>query len=235
MKILFILFTLLAGIMAKAQSNADQNPVYKDEIVITDLNGDTKNDTIRLYLKPAADDPGQYTKITISLDGRRITYKAKDSWDRIDKAFKTSNKNSVASDYVFIHKEKEQSYIILFGFPYGAGREEISIIKVSGRKIEMLFDNALGEPISIADLDGDGNAEFIIQYPPEIYKDAQKGQIGTYSPYLAYSLTPIFDIKKALSEEYNRKHYVWAGMERDPDIQVFYPNDGSKPKLNKSK
>ena len=213
------------------RQNATYNPIAT---IITDLNNDNRNDTISAYGRPAENDPGKFTKLTLSIDGRRITYTAKGTWDIVYSSFSEVNKNDVDSPYVFIHKEGECSYILLFGYEYAGGPEEFSILKINGRQQEMLFDNKLGYPKLLADLDNDGHAELVAQAVPVILKADAKGMAGTYSPFIVYNLSPAFDIDKTLTEKYNRDHYVWAGLRSNEDIKVFSPNNGSKPKLIKT-
>ncbi len=99
--------------------------------------------------------------------------------------------------------------------------------------MEIVFHNAIEEPLKMADINNDGHAELITQVVPEYFKVSGGGLIGTYSPHFVYSLSPYFDINKTLTEKYNKEHYIWEGMKYNDQIKVYYPNDGSKPKLLK--
>jgi hypothetical protein len=226
---------LLVSVCCHAQDIQRQNATYSPvATIITDLNADNRNDTISAYGRPVGNDHGKFTKLTVSIDGRRITYTAKGAWDTVYTSFSKVNKNDVDSPYVFVHKESECSYVLLFGYEYAGGPEEFSILKIKGRQQEMLFDNKLGYPKLLTDLDNDGRAELVAQTVPVILKADAKGMTETYSPFIVYNLSPAFDIDKTLTEKYNLGHYVWAGIKPNNTIEVFYPNDGSKPKLIKT-
>jgi uncharacterized DUF497 family protein len=227
---------LVAFTFAEAQEKDIQNDMYSPlETIITDLNKDSKPDTLSIYLPPVEGDPGQFRKLNISLGSYgRNTFTAKDVWDDVDTCFLKENANAVKSKRVFIRKEKDQTLILLFGFAYSSGREEISIISIRNNKMEFLFDNQLEEPIQFIDLDNDNNAELICQNPPEIYTTdtKTKADIGTYSPFLAYKLDKALYLDKKLTEQYNKQHYVWAGYKYNENTKVRYPKDG-KPEIIK--
>lgn len=234
MKKLFLLLYVIVCLHATAQEkqNANYAPL---NTIITDLNNDGKKDTLSLYMPPAEGKPGTFGRINISLGSKgRNTFMAHDIWDKVDKEFAKHNTNAVTSDLVFIHKEPKQSYILLFGFAYGSGREEISIIRIKDNKIEMLFDNPLEEPVSFTDLDNDGEAELLAQAPPEMYEEDKKskGFIGAYSPFIVFKLGPAMYTDKKLTEQYNKQHYVWAGYKYNENIKVRYPEKG-KPEIIK--
>lgn len=226
---------LLAAICF-AQDRQRQNATYSPaETIITDLNADKVNDTIVLYETPEGGDrdPGKFKKMNVSINGRRMTFHAKDAWHDIDGPFSKASHNTVDSGLAFIYKEENQSYIFLFGFPYPAGREEVFILRVKERNMEIVFHNSLADPQLIADLDNDGQAELITHAEPE-YRADERGSISPYSPYTVYSLYPSFDIDKSLTEKYNKEHYVWAGADYNKSIEVLHPKDGSKPRIIKS-
>lgn len=225
---------LIFSLCCRAQNSNRQNAVFSPiETIITDLNADTINDTIALYQTPVEGDPGIFTKMNVSVNGRRMTFHAKDAWDAVDDSFAKANNNAVQSKNAFVYKENEQSFIVLFGYPYPSSREEILILRVNSRNMDIVFHNAIEEPLKIADINNDGHAELITQAVPEYYKATENGFIGTYSPYIVYTLSPGFAIDKTLTEKYNREHYIWEGMKYNDQIKVYYPNDGSKPKLLK--
>lgn len=225
---------LLPFVSAQAQDAAEQNDNYKTiETIITDLNNDGKTDTISAYMPPVDGDPGTFRKINISLGSKgRNTFIAKDVWDKIDSAFAKNNTNAVQSNLIFVHKEPKQTFILLFGFAYGSGRDEISLIRIKDNKIEMLVDNKFEEPIKFTDLDNDGEAELICQTPPEMYESDAKGDIGTYSPFLVYKCDNVLYLEKKLTEAYNKQHYVWTGYKYNEHIKVLYPKKG-RPEIIK--
>jgi len=235
MKALYLLAGVLFAIWSQAQSNSRQNTTYTPiESIITDLNSDSVNDTIILYQTPVEGDPGLFTKMNVSANGRRMTFHAKDAWDIVSSDLAKAGKNAIGSKLAYVHKESGQSYIFLFGYPYAAGREEVFILRVKGRNMEIVFHNELAELRSITDLDNDGHAELIVRTDPEIYDATTKGEIGAYSPYIVFDLSS-FTIDKTLTEKYNREKYIWEGTEYNGDIKVLYPKDGGKPKLLKTK
>lgn len=232
MKKLFLSLLLLSAFYVSAQQNGMHSPI---ETIITDLNSDGKTDTISISLPPVEGDPGTFRRITISLGTKgRNTFTAKDTWAKADPQFLRNNTNAIKSDLVFVHKEAKQTFVLLFGFAYGSGREEIAILSIKENKIEQLIDNQLEEPIRFIDLDNDGKAELVCQNPPEIYQTDSKAKtgIGTYSPFLVYKCDNVLYLDKKLTEEYNRQHYVWAGYKYNENIKVSYPKIG-RPQIIK--
>ncbi|MCW4469068.1 hypothetical protein OGH69_08845 [Flavobacterium sp. MFBS3-15] len=222
-----LLFSVGSNAQTKQRQNATYTPV---ETIITDLNADTVNDTIILYQTPVEGDPGLFTKMNVSVNGRRMTFFAKNAWDEIGFYLAETGQNAVLSKNAYVHKEGIQSYIFLFGFPYGSGREEVFILKVKGRNMDIIFHNKLEELQRVSDLDNDGHAEMIVRRSPQFLTVEE--DIGTYSPFIIYSLEN-FSVNKSLTEKYNKEHYIWEGIEYNDQIEVYYPNDGSKPKLLK--
>ena len=231
---LFLLLFVIVCIHATAQDK--QNTAYTPlSTIITDLNNDDESDTLSVYMPPVEGDPGIFGRITISLGSKgRNTFMAHDIWDKVDNEFAKHNTNTVTSDLVFIHMEQKQTYILLFGFAYGSGREEISIIRIKDNKMEILFNNPLEEPKQFTDLDNDGETELVAQAPPEMYEEDKKskGFIGAYSPFIVFKLSPAMYTDKKLTEQYNKKHYVWAGYKYNENVKVRYPEKG-RPEIIK--
>ncbi len=232
-KFLYIALLLFFTAFCRGQDAGRRNATYTPlETIITDLNADKVNDTILLYQIPLDGDPGLFTKMNVSVNGRRKTFYAKNAWDEVSRKFAEAGKNAVVSKLAWIYKEDERSYIFLFGFPYGKGREEVLILRVEGRNMDLVFHNKLDEPRYVSDLDNDGRAELIVRRSPQFVTAAE--DIGTYSPFTIYSLET-FSVNKALTEKYNKEHYIWAGPEYNDQIEVVYPKDGSKPGIIKNK
>ncbi|MHA3789875.1 hypothetical protein ACX0HA_16830 [Flavobacterium hauense] len=232
MKKIVLSLLLLVALDAAAQQNNNYSPI---ETILTDLNNDGKTDSISVYLPPIEGDPGTFRKINISLGSKgRNTFTAEDVWDKIDNAFAEKNSNTVRSNLAFVYKEPQQSFILLFGFAYGSGRSEISLIRIKDNKIEMLLDNTLEEPVRFTDLNNDGAAELVCRHPPEIYTTDEKTQTqtGSYSPFLVYILSRDMYLDPKLTEQYNKSNYVWAGYKYDENIKVRYPKKG-KPEIIK--
>lgn len=227
---------LLPFFSAEAQDISQQNINHTPiKTLVADLNNDGKTDTISVYMPPVEGDPGTFGKINISLGSKgRNTFTAEDIWDKIDNAFAKENTNAVHSNLVFVHKEPKQAFILLFGFAYGSGRDEISLIRIKDNTIEMLIDNKLEEPVKFTDMDNDGITELVCQNPPEIFQTDSKAKatLGTYSPFLVYKCDNVMSLDKKLTEAYNKEHYVWAGYQYNENIMVRYPKTG-KPEIIK--
>lgn len=171
---------------------------------------------LNLEAPPAEGDPGKYTVLKIS-SNITTTYNAKDAWDILPTDFLKHNKNEIISRYIFAHNEKDFSIMLLFGFLYGTGYDEITIISIYDKKTALLYDGPLEAPLKFEDVNEDGHTELICRNEPEMIST----NTGAYSPYIVYSYTQSsFSINKALSEAYNKKHYVWAGLKYREDIKV---------------
>ncbi|SEN56378.1 hypothetical protein SAMN04488505_11183 [Chitinophaga rupis] len=202
------------------------------ERVIYDLNNDNRPDTITLTTPPAEGDPGLFQTITISFNGmHQQSFKAKDVWDLVDSSFLAVTKNEVPSKQVFIHKEPGQTLIFLFGYIYGAGRGEFSIIRIRDNKAKLVFDDHLDNPLQLTDFDNDGKAELLGRNEGEMYMDIDSinARIGVYFPFYIYSFKDSCIIDETMTQQYNEDNYVWAGLKYREDIKVAYPNDGSRP------
>lgn len=202
------------------------------EPVIYDLNNDGRLDTITLTTPPVEGDPGLFQTITISFNGmHRQSFKASDVWDFVDSSFLADTKNEVPSKKVFIHKEPGQTLVLLFGYLYGAGRGEFSVIRIRDNKAEMVFDDHLDNPLRLTDFDNDGNVELLGRNDGEMYAaiDSINAQIGVYFPFYIYSFKDSCIIDEAMTQKYNEDNYVWAGLKYSEKIKVAYPNNGTRP------
>jgi len=150
-----------------------------------------------------------------------------------------STKNVISTDKFFLARGKLHSALLLFGNIDGAGnRDDFSIINIENNKAKLVLDQNerhlyIENPISLGDLDGDGRLEFVYR---QIFEyngrpDTLGGKIGTYSPYFVYTVDSNCVLNKPLTVHYNQQHYVFAGFKYDEKIEVFYPNDKSKPRL----
>lgn len=201
------------------------------ERIVFDLNFDDILDTITLS-NPPDGDPGIFQTITLSITGvEKQTFEASDVWDEIDEWFLKKNENLVKSNKIFVDTCYNYTYILLFGFPYGSGRDEFSIIKIKDNVANMIFDNQLDYPIQFSDINHDGNIDLIGRNSYEIYipVDSLNADIGVYSPYLIYSDDNGFKINEQVSKDYNIENYVWAGIKYREDIKILYPRDNGKP------
>lgn len=216
-----------------ADSIRGKSGIESIETVIYDLNFDGRNDTIFITSPPSSNDPGEFNRTIISLSGiGRQEFTGKDVWDYIDSTFLSNNHNAVQSKRVFVYKEKNSTLLLLFGYPFGTGRE-FTILRVEGNKIQTIFDEDLDEIIKISDKDNEGHAVLIGRQEYEIYTpvDSLDADIGTYSPFLIYKLGRTVQINEALSKKYNENNYVWAGLKYNEKIKVLYPRKDGKPRL----
>lgn len=174
---------------------------------------------IQFSAPPAAGDPGSFTQISLHTE-TPATFQANDAWDIIPAAFLRANQNQCNSKYVFTKKENGYTLLLLWGYSYPSGRDEVTILSLTPKTAALLHSKNLEEPIKFEDLDGDGSTELICRNEPEMIS----ANTGAYSPYIVYSYTQsYFGINKALSEAYNKKHYVWAGLKYREDITIKEP------------
>lgn len=175
---------------------------------------------VKLSIPPIEGDAGSFTRIDVYTK-TPATFKANDAWDIIPTDFLRNNKNLASSKYIFAKAEKEYSLILLWGYAYPSGRDEVTIVSLTQTGAKLLHSGNIEEPVKFEDLDGDGLAELICRNEPEMIS----ANTGVYSPYIVYSYTrSSFGINKALSEAYNKKHYIWAGLKYREDINVKEPD-----------
>ncbi len=184
---------------APAIQNAD--PI---ELIIIDLNGDKTADTILLKDKP--NDPGLFTKIEIIISNHdRYMFNASDAWDEADKIFLKKYKNLTASKNVFITKDNDKTFILLFGFVYGSGRDEFSIIKVENNSAQLILDEDLEDIIKFEDLNDDRQMDLVCVN--EVNRiDSINQQLKMEDPYYVFSIDTVFSFNLPLSIEYNNLH-----------------------------
>ncbi|MFP9115549.1 hypothetical protein ACLI1A_16540 [Flavobacterium sp. RHBU_3] len=211
MKRNFYILTLLTVLLCNAQNK------QKTETIVLP----TGKNKLTLYEVLTREDPGRYTKLDIT-GSCNTSYIPIDIWDNIPADFLKENKNAVASQSVFVRTEKNHTILLLFGFFYGTGYDEITLISIEGSKTHLLHDNELETPIAFKDLDNDNKAELICHNEPEMISE----HVSAYSPYIVYSITAnSFTKNLQLTEQYNKIHYVWAGAIYREDIKVALPND----------
>lgn len=207
------------------------------EVVTIDLNNDGKVDTITMNVAPDGD-PGTFKKITIALnEGYRQTYHLNDAWDSIDASFLEDNINAVSSPLVYVYKDSTQFAILLFGFPFGAGREDFNIIYGQGDHFKMIFDDAYDNPIKLHRL-ADGQLEFIGQrsayelYGHHVTKNGDSAWIGAYGPFTVFTLnkdTAVLNLDA--TRDYNTEHYLWLGPDYSEKVKILYFRDHRKPEV----
>ena len=209
---------------------------------ITDLNNDKLPDTI--ILSSGTGDTATFDTVSIVLAGLgKKTFHTTEHWESIDPKFLDSGRNALPTKRFFLARTTKQSVLLFFGYLDGAGyREEFSILNIENNAMKLVLNQNerhidIEIPIELKDVDGDGRLDFIYreygQY--DRAEDSLGGKIGSYAPYYIYTVDDDCLLNKALTEQYNREHYVFAGFKYDESIDVFYPNDGSKPRLLKKK
>lgn len=210
-------------LVSYAALKADSNKVI--EKIGFDLNHDGKADNIELANPPIEGNPGLFSKITINILGSKsVEFYAKDVWDVIDKPFTKSN--LVKSDKVYIKADGKQVYLVLFGFLYGSGRDEFTVIRVKDNAAKIIFNQEMNEPIGFQYFGNPKTLKFVGRvYNSEIinYTDDDSFQIASYCPYYVYNLTDSMSVNTLLSKQYNLKNYVWAGINYNDKLDVLEP------------
>lgn len=205
------------------------------EEVTTDLNNDGKIDTLILSSPPADGDPGIFQKIEISLnEGDRESFETKDVWDVVDESFLKENQNSVKSPHIFVYKDNYHFAILLFGYIYGSGRSDFSIIYGQRAHFKMIFKGAIQVPMKLQDMNQDGKLEFLgrkseYEITGGPIDSLGPGRVGTYDPFSVFAIkkdTIVLD--EVATREYNEQHYIWLGKEMSETLRVYYFSDEHK-------
>ena len=246
MKKLFVLFFLALALQALAQK-AKEVPYRTIRTLTADLNNDGKIDTIKLI--SSLKDWNSFNRIFVSLSGYgKKVFNAKDYWTVVDSDFLVSHKNAIHTKLLFLKKTDRHAVILLFGEFDAAGyRGEFSIINIENNSVKMPFDELNDEkggldieaPIELTDLEHDGRLCFVYttlhEYTTQVTLGKKTGLLGSYTPFLVYPVDDTCKMNKPLSKEYMEKHYAFAGYEYSEKIEVFYPDDHSKPSIWKKK
>ncbi len=208
------------------------------ETIKVDLNDDGKTDTITLTLPSDYGDPGAFNKVYVSLAGsskKAFSSKA-DAWDKIHPDFAGKNVNEVKSDKVFVYKKPDITFILLFGYVFGSGSNEFTVMQVKNGVSSLIFDDAMDYPEGFTDTNHDGTLQFLGRpsLPEQSgHIDSLDADILTYDPYKVYDIYNGFKIDKDLTKKYNEENYVWAGLKSDEKIKVLVPRKDGKPKIIK--
>ena len=231
MRILFLLILSFIRINTFGQ----KRPFKPIKSIIADINDDGKTDTI--ILSSSLEGPATYNRISISLAGfPKKAFRAKDEWTEVDNEFIKGNKNSVASKWLFLKKTDKHIVILLFGVQDGAGyRREFSILNIENGNIKMVLDDTgkldIETPLALTDINDDHRLEFIYKLTFQCDQILPKGKVCAYSPYFVYTIADTCKLNKPLMKAYNQKHYVFAGYGYSEKIEIFYPDDGSRPSI----
>ena len=219
-------------------NHSTQKALCRAFVFVSDLNNDHIPDTITLTSSTSDTVTFDAISISIARFGKQ-TFHASHSWTTVDDWFLDSNKNVIPTNKFFLARGKIQSVLLLFGELDGAGsRDDFSIVNIENNTAKMALNQNerhlyIEAPMSLGDLDGDGTLEFVYRQIFEYngQPDTLNGKIGTYSPYFVYTVDSGCVLNKPLTVRYNQEHYIFAGFKYDEGIEVFYPNDKSKPRL----
>lgn len=208
------------------------------EVIKVDLNDDGKTDTITLTLPNNYGDPGSFNKAYISLAGSvKKTLNSKgDAWDKVDDYFAGKNTNAVKSNRVFVYKKPGVAFVLLFGYVFGSGGNEFTVIQIKNNLPNMVFDGAMDYPEGFADVNHDDKIEFLGKESSSEelgHVDSLNADILTYDPYKVYNIDNEFEVDNALTQKYNEENYVWAGLHPKESIKVLVPKNGDKPTILK--
>ncbi len=201
------------------QTPEELEPSNMVEVIVHDLNKDGEDDRIELTNPPEQGDPGQFSTITIQLNGKEdpleLTYE--DMWDGVDPKILETWPNHISSNRIFFQRYSNENYLILYGFQYGCCVRQLTVIKVFGDFCAVVFN----EPFELehfTDLDGDdimeivGRNAFIAPYEVEM-KEATITATD-YVPYRVYTLTDMGgELDEVLTEKYNTENYLFAGFD----------------------
>ena len=234
MKKIMTAFLLIACSATYGQQQTFR-PVYT---YTADLNNDGLPDTITL--SSSLSNPGLFNKISITLShfGQQSFMAAK-GWANVDWTFLSKSPNQLRTNKLFLAKGPHQSVILLFGqLDGGDFRGDFSIINIEDNKIKMVFNQKdrntdVEVPAKITDLGGDGRLDFVYkQYGETLgHVDSLNADIGTYTPFYVYTIDNDCVLNKELTMQYNKVHYVYAGLDSLDKIKVLYPRNGGKPKV----
>ncbi|WP_421750326.1 hypothetical protein [Croceimicrobium sp.] len=235
-----LLFTCCAcqqNLMEQKLSPLESDSVLKNaplsdlvEVLQIDLNLDGMDDSIYLQSPPVIGDPGQFEKIRIQLsNGADFEFSNTEYWDWIDSTATKGLKNQLPSQRIFCLKQNQAYHLLLFGYPYGCCYPRLSLISHKGDSLYLAYDQDFNIE-AISDLNKDGILDIIgrenfYEFYGEL--DSLHADIGSYAPFKVISLKEEGpQLNKALSKSYNQEHYVYLGLEPDPNIPIAYPKKG---------
>lgn len=243
MKIIFRSVIIIL-ILFSSFTYADESWVIIDKVNF-DWNQDKKVDQIILERPEVWNDPGDFTRIRIKINGKKefilnnenglIQYKEND-----EESFVRSN---IKSDYMVlvpISNKYSESLLIMFGYEYGSSPGESLIISLNQEGYpEKIFCKEFSI-IEFKDINNDKYLEMIGQ-PWYAQGLGSNGDIHTYCPMYVYRFSKaktnfkvVLDLN--LSKKYNDEYGAgWAGSDPRNDIVEVTPLDGSKPRLMNKK
>jgi hypothetical protein len=204
------------------------------ETIVSDLNSDGKVDSCFIMIPPKDGEPGEFREIFIKLNGGiKTRIVSEDFWNPVDSSFLAVNRqNAVNSKRVYAYKDRNKTFILLFGYHFGTGRR-FQISEIDGLKIRTIFDKEFDD-IEFFGKEKEGNQiALIVRNSPELYStiDSLNADVGTYSPYLVYKYNGSLVLDESASRDYNLKNYLWKGIKYDGDQKVLYPRSDEKPKF----
>ncbi|MEE1945190.1 hypothetical protein VRU48_08730 [Pedobacter sp. KR3-3] len=217
---------------SKTTDTSKKLPTTLVETITDDLNHDGKMDEILVWTS----DTTGFDKVDIKIEGLATkSFEKEDGYADIDTIFLKNNSNSIKSKRVFVYKKGEKSIVMLFTPVRDGGYDGPTLISITKNTINVNVPKEVEIPIRIFDLNKDGVVDFIGTNWGEMESvvDSLDANIGSYRPYFVYSLADGCKIDLKLTEQYNKEHYVWAGLTNTQNIRVLYPRNGGKPKIVK--
>lgn len=207
---------------------------YKQEFRFAiNLTTDSVLDSIVLASSKSDDEYGLFSRVCFKINNKQQNcFNSKTVWDTIESKMIGSRKNAIDSRVLYLADAGADKFIVLFGYMFGSGREEMTIIKVDGRDIKIVFDTAYDDIHHIGDIDNDGVVDFVFRNMSEaVIVEGIGGLVTTYSPYVVFSGIDSLQVNKKLTRKYNESNYVWAGYEYNDKIGVFWKNGSNRPAI----
>ncbi|WP_199141723.1 hypothetical protein [Pedobacter sp. ASV12] len=208
----------------------NQSPLQIIETIVDDLNNDGKTDSILVF---ATDSTNGFDKVVVKIAGvPSSSFQKADGYGTISESFLKSNQNSIKSNRIFVYRSYEKCIIMLFSRVYEGGYDGPTLISIEKNTVRIDVPKDIEIPIRISDLNKDGIVDLIGRNwgETESQVDSLDADIVSYQPFYVYSLSDSCKINLKLTEQYNKEHYVWAGLENTQNVRVLYPRNGGKPK-----
>ena len=207
---------------------------YKQEFRFAiHLTTDSVLDSIALTSPKSDDEYGLFSRVCIKINNKQQNcFNSKTVWDTIESKMIGSRKNAIDSRVLYLADAGAVKFIVLFGYMFGSGREEMTIIKIDDRDIKIIFGTAYDDIHHIGDIDNDGAVDFVFKNMSEaVIVEGIGGLVTTYSPYVVFSGIDSLQVNKKLTRKYNESNYVWAGYEYNDKIGVFWKNGSERPAI----
>ncbi|MFI5112791.1 MAG: hypothetical protein ACHP9S_08200 [Terriglobales bacterium] len=186
-------------------------------------------------------DPGDFTRISIRVPGRKQVVLTNDEgWVKYRSAEASASqqikksKNLIASDYLFAGSvAANRTVLFLFGYSYASSPGSLDIVEISGDgDVRVVLHRSEFGLRDFHDLDGDGIGE-VVGYP--CLSQPWGNGLLTYDPFNVYKLSHVpagpATLSIPLSKTYNlQNYYGWVGPKCSEDFAVvLHPPKGGKP------